>query len=418
MVNKMTFKKKAMFLGFTRLFVLLVLAVQPALAQDYERPSTLRASRILDKGLLKGANYAIEEQVVNDGLMNHYLVKSKFGEFRADSSASLLILLHEINGIAAMRKVKTDDTALAGMQQAGENTITGIQNLLTDPEGTLEGAASGIGSLFNRATETVGRREVGESEDNQFKQLIGVSKSKGIIATKYEVNVYSRNQVVQEELDRLAMADYLGGIGVGLATSVVPGVGGLVLTTSGTARLLNEAINTTPGSELWLRNKNVLLALGMNEDTVELFLNNPVFSPAKATLLTEALKELKGVSNLELFLKVALQASTDDMAQMITETAVLTAGYHKNVEKLSSIAPMARLTKGIKANGTAVLTLPTDHIIWSERVARVASAIKTNGGVELWTPGDLSQRTEAELKALGWQLHPRAASTLLAERKK
>ena len=95
--------------------------------------------------------------------------------------------------------------------------------------------------------------------------------------------MYSSNQVLQKELDRLGQADYLGGLGVGVATSFVPGVGGLVLTTSGTARLLNEAINTTPGSELWLQNKNKLLAMGMDADTIELFLNNQVFNHRKST---------------------------------------------------------------------------------------------------------------------------------------
>jgi len=63
---------------------------------------------------------------------------------------------------------------------------------------------------------------------------------------------------MQEELDRLGRADYVGGLGVGVMSSVVPGIGGLVLTTSSTARLLNEAINTTAASELWLQNKNKL----------------------------------------------------------------------------------------------------------------------------------------------------------------
>jgi len=60
-------------------------------------------------------------------------------------------------------------------------------------------------------------------------------------------------------LTSLAMADCLGKISFSLATSMVPGVGGLVLSTSGTARL-NETINITSPPELWLRNKNKLPA--------------------------------------------------------------------------------------------------------------------------------------------------------------
>ena len=167
------------------------------------------------------------DEVENNGLFNKYSVTSPFGDFEAPSNTALGFLINEINAIAEMKKVKTDDTAIAALKQSGENTVTGIKNLFTDPENTLKGAASGVQSLFHRASETVGKREVTDAEDSKAQQLIGFSKSKGQIATKYHVNVYSRNKVLQEELDRLAWADYLGGLGVGVATSVVPGVGGI-----------------------------------------------------------------------------------------------------------------------------------------------------------------------------------------------
>ena len=138
-------------------------------------------------------------------------------------------------------------------------------------------------SLFNRAKNTIGRRQLTSTEDSRVEQLIGLTKSKGNIATHYGTSIYSHNPVLQQELDRLARADYLGGLGVGLATSAVSGVGGTVLTVSGTSRLLKEVINTTPASELWLQNKNKLLAMGVDEDTAELFLNNPVLNPELAT---------------------------------------------------------------------------------------------------------------------------------------
>ncbi len=236
----------------------------------------------------------------------------------------MLILVREIEAIAAMKKIKTDDIAIESLKQSGKNTVTGVKNLVSDPMGTFESAASGVGSLFSRAVGTVGKRETTGAEDNKAEQLIGFSKSKGQIASKFGVNMYSRNKVLQTELDRLAWADYLGGISVGVATSAVPGVGGLVLTTSGTARLLNEAINTTPASELWLQNKNKLLGMGMNEDTIELFLNNPQFSPALQTVMVAALDSMKGVDNRELYLKVALQAGDPVMARIITESSEMT----------------------------------------------------------------------------------------------
>ncbi len=384
---------------------------------DYETQSVLQAKSIMKPELLKSKNYSVQDKVRNDGLFNHYTVESRFGTFKAGSTNDFKILLNEIGAIADMKQVETDDTAVAALKQSGQNTVTGVKNMINDPKGTLEGAASGVAGLFNRAKGTVGKREVTDAEDSRFEQIVGVSKSKGVIATKYGVSVYSRNKVLQEELDRLGQADYLGGLGVGVATSFVPGVGGLILSTSGTARLLNEAINTTPASELWLQNKNKLVAMGMDSDTVELFLNNPSFSPAQLTVLVTAMDSMKGVDNRELFLKVALQASDPAMAKIISRIVVMSAGYHEKIAPLKGFTPMARLTQGIRKDGTRVVLLPTDHMIWNKQVADAATSISNEGkgsNIELWVLGSLSKQATAEFQKLGWKVHVSVESQLLS----
>lgn len=402
------------------LFTLFTLTSSPVPAwAAYETPPIFQAKSILQPELLKGKSYIVQDKVLNDGLYNHYTLESSFGIFKAGSTSDLKILINEINAIAAMRQVETDDTVIEGLKQSGQKTAAGLKNLVVDPKGTFEGAASGVGSLFNRAKETVGKRKMTDAEDSRFEELVGITKSKGLIATKFGVNIYSRNQVLQAELDRLGRADYLGGLGVGVATSFVPGVGGLVLSTSGAARLLNEAINNTPAPELWLQNKNKLVGMGMNVDTVELFLNNPSFSPALATILVTALDSLKGVANRELFIKVALQASDDVMAKTITKIAAMSAGYHKEIAPLKRFTPMARLTQGVRKDGTRVVVLPTDYIIWNKQVAEVVTSISEEvkeGGLELWVAGSLSKQSEAELKKRGWKIHTEVTSQLLSPR--
>jgi hypothetical protein len=401
-------------------FLVLLQAVYPQMARaEFEKPPTLQAQSLLKPELLKGKYYKIDDTVHNNGLFNQYSVTSQFGPFKAPSTSSLHILIREIEAIGAMKKVETDDTAVESLKQSGANTATGIKNLFTDPKGTFEGAATGVSSLFTRVKGTVGKRDTTEAEDNKFKQFIGLSKSKGRIATQFGVSMYSRNMVLQEELERLAMADYLGGLGIGVATSFVPGVGGLILTTSGTARLLNEAINTTPASELWLQNKNKLTAMGFDEDMVALFLNNPVFNPALTTVLTAALGQLEGVDNRDIFLMISLQANNTDMAKTITEVAVMSAGYHKQIAPLQDFTTMARLACAIKKDGSVVALLPADFIIWSSQAATVMAsldsktkAVKGKKG-EIWIFGDFSKQAEAEIHGRGWELHPKSYRKLV-----
>jgi hypothetical protein len=405
-------------LNLIALSLLLVILPQYVLA-DFEKPGMLKAQSFLKPEIIKGEHYKVEEEVQNDGLLNHYSVNSSFGNFQVTSTSSLRILVREIEAIAEMKKIKTDDTAIESLKQSGKNTVAGVKNLVTDPLGTFESATAGVGSLFNRAMGTVGKRETTGAEDNKVAQLIGFSKSKGQIATKFGVNMYSRNKVLQAELDRLAWADYLGGVGVGVATAAVPGVGGVFLTASGTARLLNETINTTPATELWLQNKTKLLGMGMNEDTVELFLNNPAFSPALQTVMVAALDFMQGVDNRELYLKVALQASDPVMAKIITQSAVMTAGYHKHISPLKRLAPIARLARAEKKDGTIVVVLPGDHIIWSEKVAGLTGSlmekekISKGTGLEVWVSGDFSTKARSKLEGMGWKVHTKVRSKLL-----
>lgn len=400
---------------------------RPAAAQPQgalEEKTTLKASSLIEPALLKSDLYTVDEEVVNDGLLNHYTVRSPYGEFRADSTLALKQLLHEIKAISLMKKIETKSTAAESVVQSGKNAAQAVGNLVTDPQKTLEGAASGVSSLFNRASQVVGKRQTTEAEDPKIEQLIGKSKAKGEIATKFGVNVYSLNPVLQQELERLGWADYLGGLGVGLAQSAVPGAGGLLLTTSGTARLLNEVINTTPASELWVRNKNKLTAMKIDPDTVQLFLNNPAFSPALFTMMVEAMDGMPGVANRALFVKVGLQANSHEMADTITKMTTLLAGYHQNVEPLQSVAPFGRFLYGKTKKGTAAVIFPADHVLWSGRMADASTWLAKPGKgemppakMQLWILGDFSKRAQAELQQRNWELHPEAQAVLLPPKK-
>mgnify|MGYP001814070565 FL=1 len=290
-----------------------------------------------------------------------------------------------------MENVGSGLLAFAGIQLGKTKTAVGVDDRLQ----------------VNTAKGTIGKRELTDAEDSRVEQLVGISKSKGKIATKYGVNVDSRNKKLQEELDRLAHADFLGGLGIGVAKSAIPGAGGLLLTATDAARLLNETINITPASKLWLQNKNILRAMGFNEDTIELFLNNPVFSPAQQTVLVTALEKLDGVANRELFIKVALQASEVAMAEAITRIAVMSAGYHSNISALKRFAPFARITYAMNKDGQAVLLLPADHIIWSDKIADSIGKImgkkdnsQKDAGFDLWALGTLSDRAHSQLKKI------------------
>lgn len=104
-----------------------VMLVQPALA-EYEKPGELKTISFVQPGIMKGKYHTMDETTYNDGLFNHYQVKSPFASFKVFSTRALLILVHEINAIATMKKVETDNTAMESLEQSGKNTVTGQIN--------------------------------------------------------------------------------------------------------------------------------------------------------------------------------------------------------------------------------------------------------------------------------------------------
>lgn len=391
----------------------------------FETKKKLKASSLLSPDLIKSNLYTIDESVPNDGLINKYTVRSIFGVFEVHSTRALKQLLNEIRAIDAMKMVETQNTVTQSVVQSGKNTVTAVSNLITEPQGTLQGAASGIGTLFNRTRKVIGRRQTTDAEDNKLEQVIGKSKSKGEIANKFGVNVYSMNPILQEELERLAWADYLGGLGIGLAQNSIPGAGGVLLTASGTTRLLNDVINTTPAAELWVRNEQKLLKMKMNQDSVQLYLNNPYFSPALQTVMVEALDSMKGVANRELFIKISLQANDYELARTITEIAAMTAGYHKNIAPLQSLSPIGRMLYATAKNGQAVVVFPADHILWTEKAFDISTWLieskkneEPTTTFQLWIFGDFSDKAQSALQSLGWDLHPEAQNKLFPGKEK
>lgn len=421
--HKISFIRLCWDIGLLLLALIFYASSGVSIAQSgFEEPPVLKAQNILKPSLLKSELHTVATAVKNDGLFNHYQVNSKFGNFNVQSNKALALLIHEIHMIDKMRTVKTEDTALKSAKQSGKNLVIGIKSLVTQPEEALQGAATGVSSLFTRATGTIGKRKTTDAEDSKLEQVIGVTKSKGLIANQYNVNIYSRNLVLQDELNRLARADYLGGIGVSAVQSMVPGAGGLLLSTSTMARLLKEAINTTPASELWLQNKNKLLSMGVDTDIVELFLNNPVFSPDLHTVIVAALEQMPTVANRKLFIKVALQASSYEMARTITEICVMSAGYHKSIAKLKSFALFARVVRASRIDGGIVILLPVDYIAWTPQIRDTVRQFQgqfkktEKPNVEVWLSGELSQRTKDEIKALGWKFQTQAANSLKADK--
>ncbi len=412
-------------------FVIAVASIGPthAFAQSpFETPPIFKASKILPPSLLRGPHHQVREDVVNDGYINHYSINSKFGTFTGVTSAKLRKRIREINAIVKMKQIQGTKVYGDAVAEAAGDVVHGVEMFVTAPVETVEGAVSGVGKIFSRMGENLFGSKRSEAEGSVLKSMIGFSKTKREYAYDFNVDVYSNNKVLQDELNATAWAGYSGGLTVGVLMMGIPGGAGIATSVTGGSRLMNEVYATTSPPDLRKMNYKKLIKMGVHEDVADLFIDNTVFSPRQQTDLVFALEGMKGVGNKGVFVKFAILANHPDIAFFRQRMAQMYEAYHKTVVPLARFVALGRdiPVKGLglaqTVDGILVFHAPLDYLVWTEPMARIFHAVDraANGiagvkGKELWLAGSLSPLVQKNLESTGWKVVVHKENQLLGK---
>ncbi len=400
----------SLLLGLVSLCIAVVGLARAAQAPGYETPPVLNASTLLPQATCQGKLHRVDDRVRNDGYMNIYTIHSPLGEFRADSTAELLIRINEIYAIAAMDKVDTASEFGSSMLDSGKQTIKGAVNLVTDPLGTVGSALSGVGKMFVRAEEQIVESTPSQSEESRFANLIGYAKAKRDCAMLFHVDPYSSNQALQERLDRLAKANYLGGLTTTAIRAAVPGGVGLAMSAVGTTDFLNKVDVAVPPADMRRANREKLIRMGAGSDLAAMFFNNTVFTPVEQTILVNALDSMQRTENRMAFVSFVLYTNTPDTAFFRQRMAEMYADYHARVERIGRFVPVGQFIAAQTISGKFLLCFPLDYLVWTSPCASVASVLgqaasaSSMRGKEMRVSGFVSPRTRQELKKAGFTL--------------
>jgi hypothetical protein len=125
-------------------------------------------------------------------------------------------------------------------------------------------------------------------------------------------------------------------------------------------------------------------------------------------VIIEGMKVLHGVPGRAVFIQYASRANTEDSALLFQEMAELLAGYHQSVAPIQRLALYLNIPVVYTDKGSAVLLLPIDRLLWTERTSGIAiSLVQTIPQpqpvhhVEVWITGDASARAREGLQHLG-----------------
>ena len=415
-----------------------------SMAKAFEPLPVFRASELLAPEVQKSDQHEVEENVRNDGYMNHYLVNSQFGVFEAVSYPMLLRRIHEIYALAVLAEQTTTRVAVdtgknVGTKIAG-STVDGAKKLtktLSDPGKTKEMIYAVPGSVANLfrftadavetgvgyvtdGTDTTGA-ETGESGESKTVKMTnramqtaedkalrytGYSQASASWAKRLEIDPYTDNELLLAEIRRVATVEATVGF-AGRFVPSPPSIPGVDDANKWLGKLEKASIYDDPQRIAELNNR-FLRTLGLDEKDVKLFVDNPHFTPTSQTLFVEALQNLSKVRNSEQLLHVAAGVKSRAGAWYNVQAVQQLSDYHKQ-SGLKMIVPDLPLPAAITANKELFVPLPVDHLVWSEEVATIFNYLHQKVSKkhavqekEIRVAGTLSARCRKELEALGF----------------
>ena len=380
-----------------------------ALAQTgFDSPEVRATADVVAPDLLRGPHYQLGPTVGTFAFMNHYMVTSDYGRFTAPSDARLRRLIREIAAIAELQKIHQSDAFAKATVEAGKGVVKGAQHLIEDPVGTIGAVPEAVFSVFGRVSESAKRGGRSQYEDGVAQNLLAVTSFKRDYAKKFDVDVYSSNEVLQKELNSVAWASAAGNLTLSAASMVT---GAAVLQAASGLHTLEQAkdlVNALPPSELSRRNREALRQMRVPDPITDRFLENRLLSPRHQTIIVEAMKALGAIPGRSAFIQYAARADSEDAALLFQEMAELFADYHRSVAPIQRLEIYLNVPVAYTGQGSAVILLPIDRLLWTERTAGISTSLSLTlpkpqpvRKIEVWMTGDASDRAHAGLQQLG-----------------
>jgi hypothetical protein len=399
------------------LIAAVVLLIDPGrgLAQEvapgqaaFDSPEVRATADVVPPALLRGPHYELGPTVRTFAFMNQYSVTSDYGPFSPPSDARLRRLVREIAAIAELQKIHQSDAFAQATVAAGKGVVQGAQHLINDPVGTIGAVPEAVFSVFGRVSEAAKRGGRSRYEDGVAQNLLAVSSFKREYAQKFDVDVYSSNEVLQKELNSVAWASAAGNLTLSAASMVT---GAAVLQAASGLRTLDQAknlVNALPATELSRRNREALRQMRVPDPVADRFLENRLLSPRQQTVIVEAMKTLDGIPGRTPFVQYSARADSEDAALLFQEMAELLADYHRTVAPIQRIDIYLNIPVASTGKGPAVILLPIDRLLWTERTSGIATGLahtlpkqRPRQHIEVWMTGDASTRAQEGLHQLG-----------------
>ena len=387
---------------------------------QYETPTEVSSIDFIPTSLQSGPNHTVSAIALSDGFQNTYTVSSKYGEFQATGIVDLKRKISEVDALAYLEAVSRADVFVNGLRDAGVETASAVAGIFTSPVKTVQGIPGGVERVFAGARRGFGltkrlfqgkpdSENIDPKDFREMNYLVGNSEREW--AKELKTDPYTTNMKLRETVSSMSVVEFVGGLPVGIALPMGAGLAVGVLGDETEIYLQNA-------KALEEKNRACFAEFGVSDEDTESLINADYLTPTTQTAFCNVLARLEGIDNAEKLSRLLATTESFEASDFLLETVNLLAWYNTSVEDVPAIAAVVvddGLPYVTTDEGTTLVMLPADNLLWTDLVESRMGDIKTTEEKSIWVLGSASTLAGEQLKKSGWQVMTKNNSDLLGE---
>ena len=355
-------------------------------AGQYEQQSVLDASTILGDKLMSD-NYRVDPVVYNDSRFNLFSATLNGRSERVISNALMAERLHEAEAIGILRQIKETDAYKKGLDAALEAPLTLTRKTLEDPIAVLESIPDGLSNLMQDIGAALSSAGQGESKEENalIKDLIGFNTVKRRLASELGVDVYSSNQLLQQEIDDVAWSMFAGGAVIDVALTAAPLAASLAVEISDQANTGNLNWKVPPAT-LQQAIVKAVKKNGLNDSELETLVFHKTCSLSHLSSIVTNMTALGSVAGIDMFYRQVNALTSEHECRVHQKLAELVYLYHVNKQSVKDIHIRGYSVWLTDTAGSQAIVVVADYLTYQSPNSNLLQP----GNPTIWLSGKVS----------------------------
>ncbi|HWT15311.1 MAG TPA: hypothetical protein VN581_05960 [Patescibacteria group bacterium] len=402
----------------------------------FEMEPEYRSDQLLQPALLSGPSWQIDPIVPIRGYLAQFRLATDYGYLQVEGHAELLERIHEIEVIERLAAISRSSAFVTAVGHASKDIATiiarigmhPVETMVSIPAGLMRSLrakwhalsertakaraqaseelqgnddAPGIGppSPTPHARETDGWLQSQQTSAKLAKRWIGFTAARRQLAQRMAVDPYSRNALLNRELDRLAWASLAGDKSLSAAIgTMAPGAREAI----GVSRRIDDVVWQLDPVALGRLQRERLAALCGDDPMIARSMHVGALSPTQWQRAVDALEVLR-IARCDDLLDLVAQTETDAEARYLVRVLELLE-THRPVGATLEIDAAGRMLVA-RIGDLLIVPMPVDVLSWTAPISELFDDPALRAGRrEMWLDGEATMRAQRELTRRGFSL--------------